>query len=904
MEDRPNPDELLARVQAEEANQARGKLKIFLGACAGVGKTYAMLETAHTRQADGLNVVVGYVETHGRAETAVLLEGLEQIPPRLVEYRGTTLPEFDLDAALNRRPSLILVDELAHTNAPGSRHAKRWQDVMELLGAGIHVYTTVNIQHLESLNDVVAQITGVVIHETLPDSILEAADEVELVDISPDDLLKRLKEGKVYMPQQAERAMNNFFRKGNLMALRELALRRTADRVDQQMQAYKRDHAIAQIWPAGERLLVCVSASPLSGRLIRATRRMAMPLNAEWMAVSVETPTRTARSEAERDRVAQNLRLAEQLGGETVMLSGYDVAEEIITYAHRRNVNKLVVGKPARPRWHEWLFGSVVEELIRRSGDIDVYVITGDEEEIRPSPRTRLERTNDWRGYAAAMGLVAFCTLLGLGLFPYLDPANLIMIYLLAVLVIAVRFGRGPSVLTAVLSVATYDFMFVLPYFSFTVAEAEYLLTFAVMLVVGLTISNLTARVRQQTETVRQREQRTASLYGMSRELARLRGRDNLMQTAVHHVGAVFESQVAILLPNENGRLGWEIYGQAPFVQLPHELGVAQWVYSHQQKAGHSTETLPGASALYLPLTTLRGTVGVMGVCPSSPQRLRSPEQLFLLETFADQIAQAVERAHLADEAQMARVQMETEKLRSSLLSSVSHDLRTPLAGITGAASTLLADTSLSSESRQEMTQMIFEEAYRLNRLVGNLLDMTRLESGAITVHKNWQPLEEVVGAAISRVEGQLGERLVQTQLPADLPLVPLDEVLIQEVLVNLLENAIKYTPAQSGIEIEAYAEAHQVRVVVADHGPGIPPGEELKLFEKFYRGAASSRTAVGVGLGLAICKGIVEAHHGRIWAENGPNGGARFQFTLPLEGQAPKIEREAEENAGGIPHV
>ena len=896
---RPNPDELLARVQAEEARQARGQLKIFFGATAGVGKTYAMLKAAHERRAEGVDVVVGWVDTHGRAETAALLEGLEALPRRPVTYHGTTLNEFDLDAALTRRPTLILVDELAHTNAPGSRHAKRWQDVAELLDAGIEVYTTVNVQHLESLNDVVAQITGVTVRETVPDALLEQADEVELIDLPPDDLLQRLREGKVYVPPQAEQAMRHFFRKGNLIALRELALRRTAERVDAQMQVYRRDHAIAETWPTTERILVCVSPSPMAARLVRAARRMAARLQAEWLVVYVETPAHLRLPEVDRNRVVQTLRLAEQLGAETVTLSGKSVSEEILTYARTRNVSKIVVGKPKGRHWREVVFGSVVDALVWHSDEIDVYVLSGEQDAPRPlAPPILAPPVNNWSDYGWGVAIIALCTALAWYIFPYFAEANLIMVYLLGVVVVAIRCGRLPAIMASVLSVAAFDFFFVTPYLTFTVSDAQYLVTFAVMLVVALVISTLTARLRQQVDAARQRERRTAILYAMTRELASARGQDNLLLAATRHISEVFESAVAFLLPDASGVLqAWNAAiaggdsstaGQQRLALDDKERGVAQWAYDHQQMAGLGTATLPSAQALYVPLSAARGIVGILGVRPAEPRRLLAPEQVLLLETFASQTALALERAILTEETQRAQVQIETERLRSSLLSSVSHDLRTPLAAITGAASSMLeGGATLDVSTHRELLQTIYEEADRLNRLVGNLLEMTRLESGAFEVHKEWQPLEEVIGAALTHLETRLRDHPLTTHLPVNLPLLPLDSVLIEQVLMNLLDNAIKYTPPGSPITLAACATPGVVTIEVADRGPGIPPGDEQRIFEKFYRAQRSGERR-GVGLGLAICRGIIETHGGRIWAGNRPGGGVVFRFTLPIQGTPP----------------
>jgi len=891
-EQRPNPDHLLARVQAAEAEQTRGHLKIFFGATAGVGKTYAMLEEAQQRRAHGLDVVIGWVQPHGRRETEALAEGLEQLPLRDVDYRGATLREFDLDAALARRPQVILVDELAHTNAPGMRHPKRWQDVEELLDAGIGVYTTVNVQHLESLNGVVAQITGVVVRETVPDRILERADEVELIDLPPDDLLQRLREGKVYVSQQAQQATKSFFRKGNLIALRELALRRTADRVDAQMQLYRQDHAIANTWPATERILVCISPTLLAPRLVRATRRMAASLRAQWLVVYVETPAHARLSDAARDQVTHTLRLAEQLGAETVTLSGHSVAEAVLQYAHMRNVSKIVVGKPIKPRWRELVFGSVVDEIVRQSGEIDVYVISGEHDDTRTTPAPVFQRTSQRRAYGWGMVVVASCTAVCYGMFVLnFAAANLIMVYLLGVILVATRYGRGPSLLASVVSVAAFDFFFVQPHLTFAVSDTQYLVTFAVMLVVALVISTLTVRVRQQADVAQQRERRTSALYTLSRTFASTRGVRNLVQAAVPFISDVADSQVTVFLPDADNKLASCCTGEQAFVPDQAEFGVAQWVYDHGRLAGLGTDTLPGAGALYLPLNGTRGTVGVLGVRPPA-RRVFPPEHVHLLETFANQTALAIERAYLADEAEQGRIEIETERLRSSLLSSVSHDLRTPLATITGATSSLLhADGQLDDATRRDLIVSIGDEADRLNRLVRNLLDMTRLEAGAVDVQREWQPLEEVVGAALTRLDNQLADRVITTQLPPSLPLVPIDGVLIEQVLVNVLENALKYTPPTSSITVGAFADGSGVTVEVADRGPGVPSGDEARVFDKFYRAQDGGR---GVGLGLAICRAIVEAHGGRIWVENRPDGGAVFRFTLPLVGAPPPVPAEA----------
>ncbi len=895
-EARPNPDELLARLEQEAAQQARGRLNIFFGMAAGVGKTYAMLEAAREKRADNLDVVIGWIETHKRAETETLAEGLERVPPRAAEYRGATLHEFDLDAALARRPQLILMDELAHTNAPSSRHPKRWQDVEELLQAGIDVYTTVNVQHIESLNDVVAQITGVVVRETVPDRVIEHADEIELIDLSPDDLLQRLREGKVYVPQQAANALQNFFRKGNLIALRELALRRTADRVDAQMQHYMRDHAIAHTWPTAERILVCIGPNPLGARLVRATRRMATALRSSWIVAYVETPAHAQLHEAARDDIIHTLRLAEQLGAETITLTGPSVSTAILHYAQRRNVTKIVVGKPIKPRWRELLFGSVVDDLVRGSGEIDVYVITGEHDDTRTAPIHMLRPTSSSAAYGRAVAVVVASTMLVAAvdrLYPPIADANLVMAYLLGVIFVSTRYGRGPSILASILSVAAFDFFFVQPHLTFAVSDTQYILTFAVMLVVALVVSTLAVQLQGQAEAARERERRTAALYALSRDFASTRGTSNLLDAAVRHLGDTFDAQVAVLLPDKHNQLIVQPVGDIAFVQEPNERGVAQWVYDHREAAGLGTNTLAGADALYMPLTGSRAVLGVIGVCPRQARHLLAPEQFHLLETFVNQTALALERARLADETEQATVQIETERLRNSLLSSVSHDLRTPLATITGATTTLLDhETALNPTTRRDLTQAIGEEAERLNRLVRNLLDMTRLESGAVEIRKEWQPLEEVVGAAVGRLDTQLRARPLEITIPTDLPLVPIDGVLIEQVLINLLENVLKYTPPASPVSIVARPTGDAVMVEVADRGPGLPSGSEERVFDKFFR--AAPHHGQGVGLGLAIAAGIVQAHGGLLRAANRPDGGAIFRLTLPLDGTPPHIETEA----------
>lgn len=884
---RPNPDELLSRVQAQERKEERGKLKIFFGFSPGVGKTYAMLEAAKVRRADGAKVLIGIVETHGRKETAALLEGLEQLPPREVFYRGTRLREFDLDAAIQAHPDLLLVDELAHTNAEGSRHLKRWQDVQELLDNGIDVYTTLNVQHLESVNDIVAQITRVVVRETLPDKVVEEADDVELVDLPPDDLLKRLSEGKVYVPEAAQRAIENFFRKGNLIALREIALRVTADRVGQQVQDYRKDKSIQETWPTSDRILVCVGPSPSSANLIRAAHRMAKSLRADWIAIYVETRKAAGLSEAARLRVIRHLRLAEQLGAETATLSGDNFTEEVMSYARDRNVTKIFIGKPQGGLFKKWFSLSPVDRLLRRSGEIDVYVTRGESHEEPPAPKrsAAIKKEINWEGYGYAFLTVGVSTGVAWLVFPYADLSNLIMLYLFGILVISSRQGLGPSSMASLLSVVALDFFFVPPRFSFAVSDTQYLFVFLVMFLVGLAISNSTVRIRQQAQISRLRERRTAALYALSRELASTRGTQELLEIAVKHISEVFDSAVIAFLPDENGRLQVRCGNVADFHLGPKEMGVAHWAYDLGQMVGKGTDTLPGTDALYAPLLASGVPVGALGVKPYSPEKLWIPEQMHLLEAFAHQTALAVSGDQLEEKQKQTQMQMEAEKLRSSLLSSVSHDLRTPLAAITGSISSLLeSDNKLGKAVQKDLLENIRDESGRLERLVNNLLEMTKLESGAVHPQKEMEYPGDVIGSAVARVEGKLAGRTLNIDVPEDLPMVPMDGLLIEQVLVNLLDNALKYTPEKSPLEIEAKLENEQLVISVKDRGPGIPEADLFRLFEKFYRGP-QKETRGGAGLGLSICKGFVEIHGGEIWAENREGGGAIFRFTLPLHG-------------------
>ncbi|MCL4631324.1 DUF4118 domain-containing protein [Burkholderia sp.] len=916
---RPDPDQLLDKLQRDEEKQRRGQLKIFFGASAGVGKTYAMLQAARQRRQDGVDVVVGIVETHGRSETAALLDGLDVLPPARIDYRGRTLAEFDLDGALARAPQLILVDELAHSNVQGARHLKRWQDVYELLDAGIDVYTTVNVQHLESLNDVVGAITGIRVWETVPDRVFDAADEVTLVDLPAEELLERMRDGKVYLAQQAERAVRNFFRKGNLIALRELALRRTADRVDAQMREYRADRSIQRIWQARERLLVCVGPGPEAPTLVRAAARLAASLKADWIAVYVETPRLQRLPDARRQRTLDALKLAAELGAETATLAGADAVAALIGYAKVRNVSKLVAGgspKVGLARRFARPFG---EQLAERAGDVDLMLIRASaSDEARAAPLDA--RARDWRDafaqfgthrspprhYAYAAAICAAITVVASVVSGRLDLTNLVMLYLLGVVFSAVRLGRGPGVLQSFLSVAAFDFFFVPPRMSFSVSDTQYLLTFFGMLLTSLVISHLTSTLTRQASVAQRRERRTGAIYAMARELGAALTTEQIVEIGSRHVGEVFRARVAFLLPDSADQVRQKIEEPDAAVTLTGaelDSDVGQWVYDQQKPAGRGTDTLPATAALYLPLKAPMRTRGVLAVASREPRELEVPEQQRMLDAFAAQIALALERVHYVEIARDALVNMESERLRNSLLSAISHDLRTPLTTIVGFSSMLAngraaaqaGDAAAAARLAQregELVDAIHDEALRMTGIVTNLLDMARLQAGSLQLKRQWSLLEETVGAALAACRRVLARHPARVALPADLPLLQMDAVLMERLFTNLFENAAKYTPPDTALDIGAERVTDDgqpfVRVHVDDHGPGLPAGMETRIFDKFTRGEKESATP-GIGLGLAICRAIVEAHGGKIGALNrtAPDGhvtGARFWFTLPVD--------------------
>jgi two-component system sensor histidine kinase KdpD len=885
---RPDPDALIERLRDDEARAARGRLRIYFGAAAGVGKTMAMLGAARAAEAAGVDVVVGVVETHGRAETAAQLQGLELLPRKPIRNSATAaLAEFDLDAAIARRPALILVDELAHSNAAGSRHPKRWQDVEELLSVGIDVWTTLNVQHLESLNDVVGGITGVRVQETLPDTFFDRADEVVLVDTTADELIARLNAGKVYGAPQAERAAANWFRKGNLMALRELALRRTADRIEDDVQAYRVERSIDRVWKTEAALLCCIGPGDDNEHIVRSAALLAQQLAVSWHAVYVETPALQRLPKWRRERILRAIRLAEELGATTAVLPSPNVADAVIEHARLHNLSRLVLGHNRASFWRP--AGTLAQQLGNRAADVDLIEIGAPaRKSVVRQPPAEAERVK-WfhpQGYVVAAVVCAAGTAIGLRLEAFLDQPNIVMLYLLAVVALALRYGRGPAVLAAFVNVAAFDFFFVPPRLSFSVSDVQYLVTFAVMLVVGLVVGQLTAGLRYQARIATHRERRSHSLYEVARELSSALATEQVVEAAERAIAREFRAAAQLFVLDANDRL---VVASAPAAAGAPDAGTARWAFDHGQPAGITTDTLPGGAWLYLPLKAPMRARGVLALKPDEPRLLLVPEQRRQLETFAALAAIALERVHYVEVAQQATVQIESERLRNSLLAALSHDLRTPLAALAGAAESLTMTGPPLSPEQAEIAASLHSSALRIATQVNNLLDMARIESGQVKLRREWQSVEELVGSALRIAQPMLAPRQVRTEIPRDLPLVECDAVLIERVLVNLLENASKYTPEGAHVVVAASAGGESMRISVVDDGPGIRAGQEREIFEKFTRGDRESALS-GVGLGLAICKSIVEAHGGTIGVENVAPHGAAFSFTLPL-GEAPALE-------------
>jgi two-component system, OmpR family, sensor histidine kinase KdpD len=895
---RPSPEALLAATA-----EHRGRLKIFLGAAPGVGKTYEMLTAGRARRKEGVDIVIGIVETHKRAETEALLDGFEIVPRKKVQYRDRALDEMDIDAILARRPKLVLVDELAHTNAPGGRHEKRYQDVEELLAAGIDVYATLNIQHLESLNDVVAQITTVRVRETLPDHVIDQADEVELIDLTPKDLIQRLHEGKVYVPEVAQRALNHYFSEGNLTALRELSLRRTAQRVDDQMLTYMQAHAIPGPWAAGERILVLINEHPTAAGLIRYARRAADRLQARWVALFIETPRYHQLSEKERDQVAQTLRLAERLGATAVTLPGRNIAEDVLDYARANNITQIIVGKSRRTRWFELLHGSVVDALVRRSGNIGVQVLSSETgESPEPTPRTGAEPRPpvDVSAYVTATALTAVATAVGYFFDQQIDLPNISMIFIPVVLYIAIRHGLWPSLWATFLSTAAYNFFFLEPLYTFTIQDPQNVVALIFLLAVAIIASQLATQSRAQAQAARRQAASTAALYGFSRKIAGIGNMDDLLWAVAHQIALMLKTHVVLLLPEGNDpqvRVGYP-----PEDELDEaDLAAAKWSWSHGQPAGRSSDTLPGAKRLFLPLRTERGLVGVMGLDRPNESTLLSPDDRRLLDALADQAAVAIERITLAAGIDEARVTGETERMRSALLTSISHDLKTPLASIIGSITSLRKFWPTFDEpTRDELLATVQNEAERLTRFVGNVLDMTRLEARTIDPQLFPADVPELLGIVAGDAKRALPSLCLSVEAQADLPPALMDAHLFRQVMFNLLDNAAKYASPTSEVTIAARATAQGVAVEVLDEGPGIPPTDLERIFDKFFRIQVGDRRRAGTGLGLSICKGFVEAMGGTIVAENRTDrSGALFRITLKAAPATKETNESSDQDPG-----
>jgi two-component system sensor histidine kinase KdpD len=917
---RPDPAALLSLANREAASARRGRLKVFFGMAPGVGKTYAMLAATQRLAAQGHDVVIGIVETHGRTETEQQILGLDVLPRKRVEYRGATLDEFDLDAAIARRPELLVIDELAHTNAPGLRNEKRWQDVRACLDAGINVYSTLNVQHVESLNDVVAQIAGVRVRETVPDTVLEEADEIELVDVPPDALLDRLRAGKVYIPEQIAAAVDSaggFFRRGNLAALRELALRRTAEWVDVQLQ-HERSRiggapggAAGRVWAAADRILVCVGPSPSSRTLLRAAKRMAAGLRADMIAVFVDNPQRPL-GPSDRERVGVTMKLAEDLGAEAVTIGAgtggraRDAAGALLAFARDRNVSKVVVGKTARSRLAVLLLGSFMDEVIRRSGDINVYVIQGDDDAPQPGsapppPQTPPSGAAWARSLAIALAGVTAATAVGYPLKSSVAAANIAMLYLLMVAAVAYWGDRRSAAVSALLGVAAFDILFVPPFGSFAVSDTQYLITFAAMLTVGLSIAGLTARLRNAVETARERENRAAALYALSRELAAARDEPSVAAVTARHLHDGLRADAVVLGPGPDpSTLNTLAAAGTPDWLDTKERPVARWTIDHGKPAGAGTATLPASVARYVPVPAGVGDRAALGLRTQAPL---NPAQVMLAEAVASLAGQALDRVRLIDSREQARVEAESERLRNALLSSVSHDLRTPLAGIAGAASTIKdAGETLDPATRALLIDSIVGESARLNELIANLVFATRLdaEGGGIDLRREWTTVEEIVGAGLAPHRDALAKRPFRVTGLADLPMLRVDNAMMPQVITNLIANALRHTPAGTPIAVSAWVDDDRVVVKVADEGPGVPSADSAKVFERFFRGKTARLTDAapttdqagrgdgGLGLGLTICRGIVQAHGGRIWAEANHPRGAAFLFSLPIERPQP----------------
>ncbi|QSL89353.1 sensor histidine kinase [Pseudomonas atacamensis] len=883
MSDSGRADALLADLPRD----GRGRLKVFLGAAPGVGKTYAMLQAAHTQLRQGVKVIAGVVETHGRAETEALLGGLPQQPLVRSEYRGVLLEEMDLDGILAAKPKLVLVDELAHSNAPGSRHAKRWQDIQELLAAGIDVFTTVNVQHLESLNDQVRGITGVQVRETLPDWVLQEAFELLLIDLPPRELLERLREGKVYVPEQARAAIDAFFTQTNLTALRELAMQTAAAQVDNDLaQGYRQ---LGQAAPAVRgRLLVGIDGDAQAERLVRHASRVAQRRHLPWSLVHVDNGS--ARDEQSRLRLQSAQQLAERLGGEVVLLRAGEVAKTLIQHAAERRASLLLVGQ-SRPRLRRRLFGGgLAARLLRQAHGLEINVLDSDHEQHQP--RTRNSVTLVWFDYALALVATLLATALAWAVSSVLPLPNISLVFLAAVLLVAVRSSLGPALACAALSFLTYDFLFIPPNFSFSIQREEDVLTLLFFLLMAALTGNLAARQRRQLQALRDTQEETSELLDLSRKLTAATDRQAVISAAAQHLEGWSDVQLCLL--NRDGQGGWKVETGGPLQFTEAERAAADWAWQHDQPAGMGTGTLPLGRWWWWPLSVEDGPLALLGVCAKEGQSL-SGQRRRLLTALSQPLAQALARAQLADDLEAARLHGETEQLRSALLASVSHDLRTPLTAMRGSIDSLLAlGEAIPLEDRRELLEGTRDEAERLDRYIQNLLDMTRLGHGALKLARDWVSPADIVGSSLNRLRAVLAPLQVSTEVPAELPLLYVHAALIEQALVNVLENAARFSPSHGRLQLRAGADEQEIFFSVSDEGPGIPEEDRAKIFDMFYTAARGDRGGQGTGLGLAICQGMVGAHGGRISVADGIDGrGTCITLHLPLQAQ-PGMDGEA----------
>ena len=883
MSDSGRADALLADLPRD----GRGRLKVFLGAAPGVGKTYAMLQAAHAQLRQGVKVIAGVVETHGRAETEALLGGLPQQPLVRSEYRGVMLEEMDLDGILAAKPKLVLVDELAHSNAPGSRHTKRWQDIQELLAAGIDVFTTVNVQHLESLNDQVRGITGVQVRETLPDWVLQEAYELLLIDLPPRELLERLREGKVYVPEQARAAIDAFFTQTNLTALRELAMQTAAAQVDNDLaQGYRQ---LGQAAPAVRgRLLVGVDGDAQAERLVRHASRVAQRRHLPWSLVHVDNGT--ARDEQSRLRLQSAQQLAERLGGEVVLLRAGEVAKTLIQHAAERRASLVLVGQ-SRPRLRRRLFGGgLAARLLRQAHGLEINVLDSDHEQHQPRPRSA--PTLVWFDYALALVATVLASALAWAVSSVLPLPNISLVFLAAVLLVAVRSSLGPALACAALSFLTYDFLFIPPNFSFSIQREEDVLTLLFFLLMAALTGNLAARQRRQLQALRDTQEETTELLDLSRKLTAATDRQAVVSAAAQHLNGWSDLQLCLL--NRDGQGGWKVETGGPLEFTESERAAADWAWQHDQPAGMGTGTLPFGRWWWWPLSVEDGPLALLGVCAKEGQTL-SGQRRRLLTALSQPLAQALARAQLADDLEAARLHGETEQLRSALLASVSHDLRTPLTSMRGSIDSLLAlGEAIPLEDRRELLEGTRDEAERLDRYIQNLLDMTRLGHGALKLARDWVSPADIVGSSLNRLRAVLAPLQVSTDVPAELPLLFVHAALIEQALVNVLENAARFSPTHGRLQLRAGANAEEIFFSVSDEGPGIPEDERAKIFDMFYTAARGDRGGQGTGLGLAICQGMVGAHGGRISVADGIDGrGTCITLHLPLQTQ-PGMDDEA----------